>query len=235
MRLDVALVKKGNYPTRTKAATAILAGLVCVNGIVAQKSSQSVDLTDNISTLPLPYVSGRGSLKLIHALKEFNVNPIGYTCLDVGASTGGFTEALLNAGAAKVIAVDVGTNQLIPELRNDPRVQSVEQTDIRNLRPALPADLIVVDVSFISLSDIVESLATWGAPQIITLIKPQFEVARSIAAKSDGIIKSDADRQYAIDKTVKSFAVFGFKCCGITKSPITGGSGNIEYLALFVK
>lgn len=151
MRLDQELVVRKIYPTRAKAVAAIKSGLVMVNGVAAQKPSQQVDDTDEIAGGQLPYSSGRGSLKLQRALEAFNVNPSDYVCLDVGASTGGFTEILLAHGAKRVIAVDVGTNQLIDDLKNDLRVLSLEKTDIRELVPIEPVDLIVVDVSFIIL------------------------------------------------------------------------------------
>lgn len=235
MRLDQALVFKNIYPTRTKAVAAIKAGLVSVNGYPALKPSQIVSEVDEISGNKLPYLSGRGSLKLEKALDFFNVNPNGYVCLDVGASTGGFTEVLLNHGAKKVFAVDVGTDQLIPELRNDERVVSLEQTDIRNLKPIERVDLIVIDVSFISLTNIADCLPQWGAKQIIALIKPQFEVAREVAAKVGGVIKSEFDRQNAINKVVAAFEKSGFSCRGVIESPILGGSGNVEYLMYVVR
>ena len=235
MRLDQELVIRNIYPTRAKAVAAIKGGLVLVNGRVAQKPSQQVVIDDEIYGGNLPYVSGRGSLKLECALEFFKVNPTGYICLDVGASTGGFTEVLLNHGAKKVFAVDVGTGQLISDLRNDVRVVSLEQTDIRNLKPIEKVDLIVIDVSFISLANIVDCLPQWGAKQIIALIKPQFEVAREIAAKFGGVIKSDADRQNAIRKAVEAFEKFGFVCQGVIESPILGGSGNVEYLMYAVR
>lgn len=232
MRLDQALVLRNLYPTRAKAVAAIKSGLVSVNGAVAQKASQSVSDTDNIVAGALPYSVGRGGVKLAAALDVFNVNPAGYVCLDVGASTGGFTETLLSRGAVRVIAVDVGTNQLVDELKRDARVLSLEQTDIRALHPVSPVDLIVIDVSFISLINIMDALVAWNAPQIIALIKPQFEVPRAIAARNRGIIKSEIDRQNAIQNVVKNFEKIGYNQCGIIESPIRGGSGNVEYLAL---
>ena len=233
MRLDLALVAQNIYPTRAKAVAAIKAGLVSVNGLIAKKPSQAVFDADNLSGGALPYISGRGSLKLARALDEFHISPSGFVCLDIGASTGGFTEVLLERGAAKVFAVDVGTNQLVPELRADARVVSLEQTDIRNLAPCASVDLIVIDVSFISLADIVEYLLAWGAKNVIALIKPQFEVPRNIAAAAGGIIRADDWHQYAICRATEAFAANGFRRCGLVESPIRGGSGNIEYLACF--
>lgn len=235
MRLDSELVSRGVYPSRAKAVAAIKSGLVTVNGGVAQKPSQAVSPTDEIVGGALPYLSGRGSLKLSHALDVFGVNPSGYRCLDVGASTGGFTEVLLSRGASCVIAVDVGTNQLVDNIKKDVRVTSLEQTDIRTLPPMSPIDLIVVDVSFVSLTNIADSLTRWCAPEIIVLIKPQFEVPREIAARTNGIIKSDELRQCAIDTVVDCFVGLGYASCGVVPSPIRGGSGNIEFLAYFKK
>lgn len=233
MRLDCELVIRKIYPTRAKAAAAIIAGLVSVNGLAAPKASLNVLPHDSISGAPLPYISGRGSLKLAAALDAFNIDPTDMLCLDVGSSTGGFTEVLLNRGARRIIAVDVGTDQMIPGLRNDPRVTSLEETDIRMLRPTACVDLVVADVSFISLADIAASLAAWNPPKIIALIKPQFEVPRRTAAKGRGVIKSDADRVRSIEAVTDAFKAAGFRRTGLIESPIKGGSGNMEYLAMF--
>lgn len=235
MRLDTELVNRNLYPTRAKAAATIKGGLVSVNGKIAQKASLDISADDRVDATPLPYISGRGGLKLSKALKEFKISPKDMLCLDVGSSTGGFTEVLLNNGAKHVIAVDVGTDQMIPELKNDARVTSLEETDIRTLHPMGDVDLIVVDVSFISLADIISSLNAWNSPRIITLIKPQFEVPRHVAAKSNGIIKSKEDHIYSIEQVTDAFAESGFKRNGLIESPIKGGSGNTEYLALFIR
>ena len=231
MRLDQELVSRGIYPTRAKAVAAIKSGLVKVNDKIAQKPSQQVVDTDAVAGGSLPYSSGRGSLKLARALEVFNVNPSGYVCLDVGSSTGGFTEVLLAHGAKRVTAVDVGTNQLIDDLKNDSRVISLEQTDIRDLEPIEPVDLIVIDVSFLSLTNIIEALLKWNAPQIIALIKPQFEVSRAVAARAGGVIKSEIERENAVKNVIQNFEKNGYNQLGIVESPIKGGSGNIEYLA----
>ncbi len=233
MRLDQALVLQNIYPSRAKAVAAIGAGLVTVNGVIAKKPSQTVLESDVIVGGALPYSSGRGSLKLAHALQYFKISPRAKVCLDVGASTGGFTEVLINHGAARVYAVDVGTNQLIPELRGNPRVVSMEQTDIRALPVQSVVDLIVIDVSFVSLTNIIGALCPWGAKNIIALIKPQFEVPRDVAAKFNGVIKSADWHDWAIRQVVESFGGFGFRLCGITESPVKGGSGNTEFLACF--
>ena len=233
MRLDQALVYRNIYPTRAKAVAAIKAGLVTVNGVVAQKPSQPVADTDVLYGGALPYSAGRGSLKLSHALDFFGVNPSGWVCLDVGASTGGFTDVLLQNGAARVYAVDVGSNQLVPELRNDERVVSLEQTDIRELSPLSSVDLIVIDISFVSLTNIIGALTRWDAGTIIALIKPQFEVPRDVAAKFNGIIKSSDWHNWSINRVTDAFVGAGFDCVGVIESPIKGGSGNTEFLACF--
>lgn len=235
MRLDQALVINNFYPTRAKAVSAIESGLVLVNNAPAKKPSQQVCENDRIIAQPLPYTTGRGSLKLAHALEHFKIKPTGMACLDVGASTGGFTEILLKNGASRVYAVDVGTDQLIPELKNNPRVVSLEQTDIRTLSVQSIVDLIVIDVSFISLTNIISALVPWGAQDIIALIKPQFEVPREISAKYNGVIKSTELHEQSITNVVDTFAKSGFRLCGITQSPILGGSGNTEFLAHFSK
>lgn len=233
MRLDTELAGRNLYPSRAKAAATIKAGLVRVNGVSATKASMDVSNGDSIAADPLPYISGRGGLKLAKALDEFKINPAGMLCLDAGASTGGFTEVLLNRGAKRVIAVDIGSGQMIPELKNDPRVLSLEKTDIRALKPLHKADLIVADVSFISLTNISSNLAEWNPRHIIALIKPQFEAPRHLAAKSNGVIKSRQDRLRAIAQVANAFDAAGFERAGLIESPIKGGSGNTEYLALF--
>ena len=233
MRLDQALVQRNLYPTRARAVAAIGAGLVTVNGVPAKKPSQSVEESDVLAGGDLPYSVGRGSLKLAHALDFFGISPAGAACLDVGASTGGFTDVLLKRGAARVYAVDVGTNQLVAELRDDVRVVSMEQTDIRALPVQSLVDLIVIDVSFISLVDIVSVLPQWGAKNIVALIKPQLEVPREVAAKYNGVIKSDQWHDYSKNRVVEAFEKHGFCLVGTTKSPVLGGSGNTEFLACF--
>ena len=233
MRLDLELVRRNLYPTRARAVAAIRAGLVTVNGMPAKKPSQSVEESDVIVGGDLPYSVGRGSLKLEHALDYFKINPDGLFCLDIGASTGGFTDVLLRRGAQRVYAVDVGTNQLAEELRHDPRVISMEQTDIRDVVPTETVDLIVIDVSFISLTNIVESLPQWMPKNVVALVKPQFEVPREVAAKYNGVIKSQQLHEESIARVVKAFERCGFSLCGVTESPIKGGSGNTEFLSCF--
>ena len=231
----MALVQRNLYSTRARALAAIKGGLVVVNGVPAKKPSQDVLDTDIVVGGELPYSTGRGSLKLAHALDVFKINPNGMACLDVGASTGGFTEVLLKRGASRVYAVDVGTNQLIPELRDDVRVVSIERTDIRALPVQSVVDLVVVDVSFVSLTNIVSALVPWGAKNIIVLIKPQFEVPRDVAARANGVIRSAEWHEFAKNQVVECFEKYGFRLGGITESPVKGGSGNTEFLAWFGK
>lgn len=233
MRLDQALVQRNVYPTRARAVAAIKAGLVVVNGVTAKKPSQDVGDADVLVGGELPYSVGRGSLKLRRALDVFGLNPQGCVCLDVGASTGGFTDELLSRGAARVYAVDVGTNQLVPSLREDSRVVSIEQTDIRALPVQSAVDLIVIDVSFISLVDIVEALPKWGAKDVVVLIKPQFEVPRDVAAKFNGVIKSQDWHEWSKKRVIDAFGRYNFAFCDVVESPISGGSGNTEFLAHF--
>ena len=212
---------------------AIKSGWVTINGVVAKKPSLDVRDTDVIVGGELPYSAGRGSLKLQAALDAFNINPMGWVCLDVGASTGGFTDVLLSRGAARVIAVDVGTNQLAESLKNDSRVTVMELTDIRALAPVCSVDLIVVDVSFISLTNIMDSLVAWGAPCIIALIKPQFELTPKQVPH--GIVKTEENRQLAIKRVQDYFeanlkAKYGGTSGEVIESPIKGTHGNTKYL-----
>lgn len=233
-RLDVALVARGLFESRARAQAAISSGSVKVGSKVVTKVSLKVSDTDDITAKAAhPWVS-RGGVKLAHALDVFKVEPAGLTALDVGASTGGFTDVLLTRGAAKVYAVDVGTDQLHKKIRGDDRVIVMEQTDARHLTAAQfaePINLIVCDASFISATKILGApmaLAPPGA-QLVTLIKPQFEMGRGALGKG-GIIR---DRETAEDavRIVKSWIEStGWIVFGDCKSPITGGSGNHEYL-----
>ncbi|HWK97811.1 MAG TPA: TlyA family RNA methyltransferase [Pseudolabrys sp.] len=232
-RIDRLLVTRGLFDSRARAQDAIAAGLVKANGKVIAKASEEVAADAAIEASPAhPYVS-RGALKLIAALDHFKIDPKGRVCLDIGASTGGFTQVLLERGAAHVTAVDVGTAQLHQSLRGDPRITSLEQTDIRTLDAARldpKPDLVVIDVSFISLKQVLPAaLALAARPaQLIALIKPQFEAGREHLKK--GIVRDEAVRRQVCD----DIAAFGFMTeghvSGIIPSPIEGGDGNVEYL-----
>lgn len=233
-RLDQYLVKIGRYESRARAAAAIKAGKVRVNGEVATKASQKVSSQDNISSEVLfPYVS-RGGVKLAHALEEFPVSVEGRICLDVGSSTGGFTDVLVQNGADKIYAVDVGRDQLHSSLRSNSAVISMEGIDARSLTPdmfePLP-DLIVCDASFISLFKVVSvpiSLVPAGS-DLIALVKPQFEVGPEFVGKG-GIVTNANAREQALLSVEKWLEEDGWIVTGTTISPVTGGDGNVEFL-----
>ena len=232
-RIDRLLVERGLFDSRAKAQDAIAARLVKANGKVVAKASEEVTADAVIEASPAhPYVS-RGALKLIAALDHFKFDPAGRVCLDIGASTGGFSEVLLTRGAAHVTAVDVGTAQLHPSLRDDPRITSLEQSDIRNLDAARldpKPDLVVIDVSFISLKQVLPAAFTLAArpAQLIALIKPQFEAGREHLKK--GIVRDDAVRQRVCDDIAALVTSLGAGVLGVIPSPIEGGDGNVEYL-----
>jgi len=233
LRIDRLLVERGLFDSRAKAQAAIEAGLVKADGKVIGKASEEVAADAQIEATPAhPYVS-RGALKLVAALDHFKFDPKGRVCLDVGASTGGFTQVLLERGAARVYAVDVGTAQLHPRLGGDARIVSLEQTDIRKLDAALldpKPDLIVCDVSFISLKQVLPAaLALAARPaQLVALIKPQFEAGRAQLKK--GIVRDAAVRQAVCEDIETLVQSLGGAAIGVIPSPIEGGDGNVEYL-----
>jgi 23S rRNA (cytidine1920-2'-O)/16S rRNA (cytidine1409-2'-O)-methyltransferase len=233
MRADQLLVARGLFESRAKAQAAIEAGNVSVAGKLIVKVSEQIAEDAEISATPAhPYVS-RGALKLEAALDHFKISPKDKICLDVGASTGGFTELLLARGAAKVYAVDSGTAHLHPRLKGDPRVVSLEQTDIRKLdEAAIPDDarLIVIDVSFISLELVLPQALNFAAPhaELIALIKPQFEAGREHVKK--GIVR-DSEVHMAVCQRVELLVGRqGWRLRGTIPSPILGGDGNAEFL-----
>lgn len=235
-RLDLLLVERGLAPTREKAQALILSGQVLVEDHPATKAGQAYPLESEIRIRgeALPFVS-RGGLKLSAALKDFKITAAGKVCLDIGASTGGFTDVLLQDGAEKVFAVDVGHNQMDWKIRQDDRVVCIEKTNARSMTfetVGRSVELIVVDVSFISLEKIVPNLIQFATDKTdwITLIKPQFEVGREKVGKG-GIVRSHEDRNEVIERLKTSFETLGLHCCGLIESPITGTEGNIEYLA----
>ncbi len=231
-RLDVALTERGLAATRARARALILAGEVTVNGQVENKAGALVDDTAQIALrAALPYVS-RGGLKLAHALDAFALAVAGRICLDAGASTGGFTDCLLQRGAARVYAVDVGYGQLDWRLRSDSRVVVMERTNIRYLEslPEQP-DLCVVDVSFISLRLVLPVLLRVSAPaaDCVALVKPQFEAGRGLVGKGGVVRDPDVHRQVLGDVIASSMEI-GWRPRGLTRSPITGPAGNVEFL-----
>lgn len=239
-RLDVLLFEKGLCPSRERAKTAIMEGIVYIAG---QKAGKAGDMVDENAELEVrgndnAFVS-RGGKKIEKALNYFAIDPSGLTVMDVGASTGGFTEYLLLRGAAKVYAVDAGSGQLAAKLRADARVISMEKYNARLLSPKdfpVPPTLAVMDVSFISQTLILPALYSVLAERalLVSLVKPQFEAGREAIGKG-GIVKNKADRAAAIRRVADSAALCGFTFCEITPSPITGGDGNEEFLCCFAK
>jgi 23S rRNA (cytidine1920-2'-O)/16S rRNA (cytidine1409-2'-O)-methyltransferase len=232
-RADRLLVERGLFPSRTKAQAAIAAGLVTANAAPVRKASEEIAVDAALSATPAhPYVS-RGGVKLAAALDHFKFDPQGRICLDVGASTGGFTQVLLERGAKRVYAVDVGHGQLHESLRGRPEIVSLEQTDIRTLSAAQlnePPDLVTVDVSFISLKLALPPAIALAKPpaQLIALIKPQFEAGRAQAKK--GIVRDPAVHATVCDDISAFVASLGWRVLGIIPSPIAGGDGNAEFL-----
>ena len=229
----MALVEARLFESRAKAQEAITAGLVRVDGRVARRPSDRVGLAAQLEAEPpYPWVS-RGGLKLVAALEHFDIDPAGRVCLDVGASTGGFTDVLLARGATRVHAVDVGREQLHLRLKSNSRVDDLSETDIRQLAPGSldPApSLVVCDASFISLTLILPAmlaLATRSA-DLVTLIKPQFEVGMGQTRK--GIVRDETLRRAACDRIVAEVVALGWRVQDVVPSPITGRDGNIEYL-----
>ncbi len=237
MRLDILITEKKLVKSRSVASDLIKKGLVKVNSEIITKTAKEVPEDAVIEILEQPKYVGRGGLKLEKALEEFQINPQGLIILDVGSSTGGFTDCLLQKGAEKVYALDVGTDQLDPTLKNDSRVISMEKTDIRDIK-TLPdkIDMAVIDVSFISLEMILESVKNLlrAKGKIIALIKPQFETSKTDKNKS-GIVKNDELREKVLEK-IKNYAQkINLNVLKETDSPILGGSGNKEYLVLMEK
>jgi len=232
-RADAALHERGFFESRAKARAAIEAGLVSVDGRVVTKPSAPIaDDAEIIAAAPYPWVS-RGGVKLAHALDVFHVDPGDRFCLDVGASTGGFTDVLLSRGARHVVAVDVGRDQLHERLRRDPRVTSLESQDARELTAAqlgAAPRLIVMDASFISLSALLPHVLSLTAPSadLVALIKPQFEVGR--AAVKKGVVRDQKIHAEVCARVRAEIEALGWRAAGVAPSPIEGGDGNREFL-----
>ena len=235
-RLDVLLTERLYAETRTKAQAIIMSGNVYVNGQKADKPGMSFEETVEIEVrgAVCPYVS-RGGLKLEKALRDFGVNVNGFVCSDSGASTGGFTDCLLQQGASKVFAIDVGYGQLDWKIRSDPRVVVMERTNVRYVTPEQlgePLDLSVIDVSFISLSIVLPVIKTFLKPesgQVLCLIKPQFEAGKEKVGKK-GVVREPETHQEVLDNFVALADSLDFKILGLTFSPVKGPEGNIEFL-----
>ncbi len=236
VRLDILLVERGLAPSRQRAQALVMAGLVTVDGRPADKPGRAVAAGAEVAVAGKdhPWAS-RGGLKLAAALDVFSVDPAGKRCLDVGASTGGFTDVLLQRGAAQVVALDVGRGQLDWRLRQDPRVEVVEGVNARYLAPGdLPGPfaVITIDVSFISLKLVLPAVIPFlaGGGDIVALIKPQFEVGKGKVGKG-GVVRDAAMREDAIRDVIAAAGELGLACLARVQSPIPGPAGNVEELA----
>lgn len=235
-RLDVLLVEKGYFDSRAKAQAVIMSGDVYVDGQKVDKAGASVvcDAAIEVRGSVCPYVS-RGGLKLEKALRDFGVDPTGYVCSDSGASTGGFTDCLLQQGAKKVFAIDVGYGQLAWKIRSDPRVVTMERTNIRYVTPEQlgePLDLSVVDVSFISLKivlPVIKTLLKQESGQVLCLIKPQFEAGKDKVGKK-GVVRDPQVHCEVLEQFIELAKEQGFSIRNLTYSPVKGPEGNIEFL-----
>ena len=231
MRLDRVMVERGLSATRSQAREAILRGVVRVAGNVATKPGQNVPGDAEVMSEAAPYV-GRGAHKLAHALEHFALDPGDAMALDVGASTGGFTEVLLRRGVRHVIALDVARDQLAPSLAVDHRVSVLDGVNARHLEALrYPPDFVVADVSFISLTLVLPPVLALAAPcaTLVALVKPQFEVGRALVGKGGVVRDGDAARA-AVDRVATSIERAGLSVLGTTPSPIAGGDGNREWL-----
>ena len=242
VRIDKLLVEGGFADSRTKAHALVMAGVVLVSEKRVAKPSElyPADSTIRIKgDSPENKYVGRGGLKLETALREFGIAPSGMVCIDIGSSTGGFTDCLLMHGARRVVAIDVGTNQLVWELRNDPRVEVRENTNARELTPRdfdTLFDLAVMDVSFISVTKIIPAIITLLKPtgRLVVLIKPQFEVGRGEVGKG-GVVREPEKHDRVISEVNEFATGLGLRAEGLVESPILGAGGNKEFLALYAR
>ena len=242
VRVDQALVDRGLCESRAQAQRAIMAGQVRVNGHPSKKASDLVRAADQVQLLEVDRYVGRGGHKLEHALKHFALDVTGARCVDLGSSTGGFTDCLLQHGASRVWAVDVGTNQLVWKLRSDSRVVSLEQTNARNLTPAsfgpnwALCDVVVADCSFISLRRILPAAAKLLRPggSVIALVKPQFEAGKADVDLGEGVITDPAIHARVLVELEKfvSAELASLRWGGMVESPLLGPAGNKEFLVL---
>ncbi len=239
-RLDIILVDKGLFPSREQAKTSIMAGLVTVDGQISDKPGTKIDVESEIAVkdTACPYVS-RGGLKLEKAIASFGIDLTGAKAVDIGASTGGFTDCMLQKGASKVWCIDVGYGQLDWKLRNDPRIVNMEKTNVRYLEVdevGRDMDFISIDVSFISLQLVLpvaaELLGEEG--RLVCLVKPQFEAGRDQVGKK-GIVRDPRVHKQVIRKVMGYGEEVGLHPCGLDYSPVTGARGNIEYLLFMEK
>ena len=229
-------MRRGLAPSRERAQSDITAGRVTVAGAIADKPARLVAASDPIELLgPPPRFVSRGGEKLDAALDQFGIDVRGRRCLDAGASTGGFTDCLLQRGASVVVAVDVGYGQLHERLRHDDRVDLRERTNVRDLDASAidgAVDLVVADLSFISLRTVAPALLACAAPgaDLVVLVKPQFEAGRSEASKGRGVIRDPIVHERVLDEVATALAGLGAAIIGTMQSPITGADGNVEFL-----
>jgi len=233
-RIDLLLVDRGLAESRNRAQRLVMAGEVRVDGEMVHKSSTQVEEDAKIEVKQRPKYVSRGGKKLEAAVMAFNIQIKGRVCADVGASTGGFTDCLLQNGAEKVYAIDVGYGVLHWDLRKDPRVVVVERTNARYLdRLDEPVDLVTIDASFISLGLILPAVKGWFdnlKGQTVALVKPQFEAGRKAAAVHAGVIKDETVHQRVLEETLADALKLGFWPVGLIPSPIRGPKGNVEFL-----
>lgn len=240
-RIDKLLVERGLADSRTRAQGMVMAGLVLVDEQRVDKPSHQIDPNSSIRIKgnddPSARYVGRGGLKLEAALREFQIDVAGLNCLDVGASTGGFTDCLLQNGARRVTAIDVGHNQIDWRLRNDPRVEVREGVNARYLKAddfSGQFELAVMDVSFISATKVLPAIVPLVVPggAIVTLIKPQFEVGRGEVG-AGGIVRDPEKRQRVVEEVNSTARELGLEVVGVIESPIAGAEGNVEFLAFY--
>lgn len=234
-RLDAELVRRGLADSRTQAQSYIEQGRVLVGGAPATKASRQVDAGESLVVRgDGPRFVGRGGEKLAGALEEFGLDPTGLHALDAGASTGGFTDALLQHGATSVVALDVGHGQLHERLRRDPRVRVLERTNLRHVEPDElgPFDAVVADLSFISLTKVMAVLVGCCAPDgwLVLLVKPQFEAGRQEVSRGRGVITDPGEWAGAVERVVDSARTEGAELSGLRVSPLRGADGNVEFL-----
>lgn len=237
-RLDIELVNRSLFTSRNKAQMEIKNGNIKCDGNVVTKSSFLVNENTKIevSTSILKYVS-RGGLKLEKALSEFDINLNNKIMIDIGSSTGGFSDCALKNGVSKIYAIDVGSNQLVSEIKNNPKVNVYENTDFRSIDEKIinDANIATIDVSFISVTKLLEKLSSLNLDEIICLIKPQFECGSAVSRKYKGIILNKRVHSDVLKSVINNFEKYNYYLNGLTYSPVCGGDGNIEYLAYFRK
>lgn len=238
-RIDIELVNRGFFDTRSRAQYAIKSGIVLCNGVKVLKNSLLINDSDNITIVgnKMPYVS-RGGLKLEKAINLFNINFENKNMIDIGSSTGGFSDCALKHNVKSILAIDVGSLQFSPKLRQNDNIILMENTDFRFIDNKLlnGYTIATIDVSFISAIKLISKISEiTDLNEIVLLVKPQFEVGIELAKKYNGVIIDRGAHNYVLKKIIKEFNLINFYVCGLTFSPIKGGSGNIEYLIYFKK